>query len=171
MPSSRSARRSSPIARFAARREGWFDVPLRVRYAETDAQGVVYHANYLIYMEVARGAFTRDRGLAYQKLEAQGINLVVVEAKLRYKASAAYDDPLVVRVRVKELRGKIIRFAYCIEHAETRRLLVTGETTHLCVGRDFRPMNIPDFVADLFGPPGTGPEECLPEEGEAAGTR
>lgn len=130
--------------------DGWFDVPLRVRYAETDAQGVVYHANYLIYMEVARSAFTRARGLPYQRLEARGINLVVAEAKLRYKASAAYDDPLLIRVRVKELRGKVMRFAYCIENQETHKLLVTGETTHICVGRDFRPMEVPSDVADVF---------------------
>jgi acyl-CoA thioester hydrolase len=129
---------------------GWFDVPLRVRYAETDAQGVVYHANYLIYMEVACSGFPRERGLPYQELEAQGINLVVAEAKLRYKASAGYDDPLLVRVRVKELRGKVMRFAYCIEHEQTRKLLVTGETTHICVGRDFRPMEVPPEVVAVF---------------------
>jgi acyl-CoA thioester hydrolase len=128
-----------------------------VRYAETDAQGVVYHANYLVYMEVARTAFTRARGLPYQQLEAQGVNLVVVEAKLRYKAPAAYDDPLLVRVRVRELRGKVVRFAYCIEHAESRRLLVTGETTHVCVGRDFRPREIPPEVRAAFGPESQGP--------------
>jgi acyl-CoA thioester hydrolase len=132
---------------------GWYDVPLRVRYAETDAQGVVYHANYLVYMEVARSAFTRSRGLPYQQLEARGINLVVAEAKLRYKASAAYDDPLLVRLRVKEVRGKIVRFVYCIEHEETRRLLVTGETTHVCVDPDFKPMDVPAEVAALFAAP------------------
>ena len=69
-------------------------MPVRVRYAETDAQRVVYHANYLVYMEVARGAFTRAVGLPYQEIEDRGVHLVVAEAKLRYKASAGYDDRL-----------------------------------------------------------------------------
>jgi acyl-CoA thioester hydrolase len=124
----------------------WFDVPLRVRYAETDAQGVVYHANYLVYMEVARSSLTRERGFPYQAMEAAGINLVVVDARLRFRAPAGYDDPLVVRVRIRSLRGKVVAFEYRIEHAETRRLLVTGETTHLCVDSSFRPRAIPDEV-------------------------
>ena len=97
----------------------WFSVPVRVRYAETDAQRVVYHANYLVYMEVARGAFTRAVGLPYQEIEARGVHLVVADAKLRYKASAGYDDALVVLLRVKELRGRLVRFEYRIEHEET----------------------------------------------------
>ena len=129
----------------------WFDLPLRVRYAETDAQGVVYHANYLVYMEAARGAFTRDHGYPYQAMEAAGINLVVVDAKLRYRASAGYDDLLTVRVRIRRLRGKVVTFEYRVELAETRRLLVTGETTHVCVDRSFRPMAIPDEVVQAFG--------------------
>jgi acyl-CoA thioester hydrolase len=133
---------------------------MRVRYAETDAQGVVYHANYLIYMEVARSSLTRARGLPYQELEARGINLLVAEAKLRYKASAAYDDPLTVSIRVKELRGKIVRFAYCIRHEESGKLLVTGETTHVCVGPDLRPMTIPPEVERAFGQASGGGDDC-----------
>ena len=129
----------------------WFPVPVRVRYAETDAQRVVYHANYLVYMEVARGAFTRALGLPYQEIEARGVHLVVAEAKLRYKASAGYDDPLVVLLRIKELRGRLVRFEYRIEHEETGRLLVTGETSHVCVGLDFRPQAIPDWVVEALG--------------------
>jgi acyl-CoA thioester hydrolase len=131
----------------------WFPVPVRVRYAETDAQQVVYHANYLVYMEVARGAFTRSVGLPYQEIEARGFHLVVADAKLRYKASAGYDDPLVVLLRIKELRGRLVRFEYRIEHEETGRLLVTGETSHVCVGRDFRPQPIPDWVVQALGGP------------------
>jgi acyl-CoA thioester hydrolase len=131
----------------------WFPVPVRVRYAETDAQAVVYHANYLVYMEVARGAYTRALGLPYQEIEARGVHLVVAEAKLRYKASAGYDDALVVLLRIKELRGRLVRFEYRIEHEETGRLLVTGETSHVCVGRDFRPQPMPDWVVEAFGGP------------------
>lgn len=131
--------------------DDWFDFELRVRYAETDAQAVVYHANYLVYWEAARSAFTRARGLPYRDLEAQGLMLVVAEAKIRYRSAAAYDDPVRVRLRVTELRGKIVRFAYRVEHAEGGRLLVTGETTHVCLGPDLKPMTIPDWVAAALG--------------------
>ncbi len=122
-----------------------------MRYAETDAQGVVYHANYLIYMEVARTAFTRDRGYPYHAMEAAGCNLVVADAKLRFRASAAYDDPIRVRLRVRRLRGKVVVFDYRIEQAETGRLLVSGETTHVCVDAEFRPRAIPDDVIQALG--------------------
>ena len=139
------------VAAHDASERPWFPVPVRVRYAETDAQQVVYHANYLVYMEVARGAFTRSVGLPYQEIEARGVHLVVADAKLRYKASAGYDDALVVLLRIKELRGRLVRFEYRIEHEESGRLLVTGETSHVCVGRDFRPQAIPDWVVEALG--------------------
>lgn len=124
----------------------WVDHHLRVRYAETDAQGVVYHANYLVFMEVGRGALARERGLPYSELEARGVNLLVSRAELKYKASARYDDPLVVRTRVREIRGKLVTFEYRIEHEESGRLLVTGETVHVCVNDAFKPVDVPAWV-------------------------
>lgn len=133
--------------------ERWFDLPLRVRYAETDAQGVVHHANYLVYMEQARTEFTRACGLPYGELEARGINLLVSQASVRFRAAAVFDDPLVVRLRVALVRSRTITFAYRIEHASTGRLLVTGETTHVFVGADLRPITAPAFVLEaLLGP-------------------
>lgn len=129
---------------------GWVDTHLRVRYAETDAQGVVYHANYLVYMEVGRSALARERGLPYGGLEARGVNLLVVRAELAYKASARYDDPLLVRTRVREARGKLVTFEYRIEHEESGRLLVTGETGHVCVDGDFKAMELPSWARDLL---------------------
>lgn len=132
----------------------WVDARLRVRYAETDAQGVVYHANYLVYMEVGRGVLARERGLPYSELEARGVNLVVARAELKYKAAARYDDALVVRTRIREARGASVVFEYRVEHEETGRLLVTGETTHVCVDGDFKPVEVPSWVRDgLIGPP------------------
>jgi acyl-CoA thioester hydrolase len=124
----------------------WVDHHLRVRYAETDAQGVVYHANYLVFMEVGRGALARERGLPYSELEARGVNLLVSRAELKYRASARYDDRLVVRTRVREIRGKLVTFEYRIEHEESGRLLVTGETAHVCANDVFRPVDVPDWV-------------------------
>lgn len=134
----------------AAATGAWADAHLRVRYAETDAQGVVYHANYLVFMEVGRAALARERGLPYSELEARGVNLLVARAELKYKASARYDDPLVVSTRVREVRGTFVTFEYRIAHGESGRLLVTGETTHVCVNGDFKPMAVPSWVGDAL---------------------
>lgn len=123
---------------------------VRVRYAETDGQGVVYHANYLVYFEVARSTFTRSRGLSYQKMEESGWYLMVVEASLRFKAPARYDDRLVVHTRVTQLRGKLLGFAYEVRHADSDQLLVTGETLHICLGADKRPRELPPEVVEAF---------------------
>lgn len=128
----------------------WFKLRLRVRYAETDAQGVVHHANYLVYMEQARTEFTRSCGLPYRELEAQGINLLVTEASLRFRAAAVFDDPLLVRLRITRVRSRTITFDYRIEHEETGRLLVTGETTHVFVDGLMRPVSAPLFVLDAL---------------------
>lgn len=129
---------------------GWVDACLRVRYAETDAQGVVYHANYLVFMEVGRGALARARGLPYSDLEARGVNLLVAGAELKFRAPARYDDALVVRTRVSGIRGKFVSFEYKIEHADEGRVLVTGRTTHVCVDADFKPMDVPPWVGDAL---------------------
>jgi len=123
---------------------------VRVRYAETDAQGVVYHANYLVYFEVARSAFTRSRGLSYQQMEESGWYLMVVEASLRFKAPARYDDRLVVGTRVAKMRGKLLGFDYEIRQADSGLLLVTGETLHICLGADQRPRELPAQVVEAF---------------------
>jgi len=123
---------------------------LRVRYAETDAQGVVYHANYLVYFEVARSTFTRSRGLAYQQMEEAGWYLMVVEASLRFKAPARYDDRLTVGTRVAKLRGKLLGFDYEIRQADSGLLLVTGETLHICLDEDKRPRELPAQVLEAF---------------------
>jgi acyl-CoA thioester hydrolase len=130
--------------------QGWVDTHLRVRYAETDAQGVVYHANYLVYMEVARGTLMRETGLPYSQLEARGVNFLVARAGLRYKAPARYDDPLNIRIRVSRLRGKLVTFEYRVEHATDGRLLVTGETTHVCVDATFQPMEVPAWAREAL---------------------
>ncbi|MHB1344311.1 MAG: acyl-CoA thioesterase [Thermoleophilia bacterium] len=138
------------VAPVAAETGGWVDTHLRVRYAETDAQGVVYHANYLVFMEVGRAALARERGLPYSELEARGVNLLVARAELKYKASARYDDLLVVSTRVREVRGKFVTFEYRIVHGESGRLLVTGETAHVCVDGDFKPVAVPSWVGEAL---------------------
>src|ERR1700760_2606194 len=92
---------------------GYGETPVRVRYAETDQMGVVYHANYLVWFEIGRVEFIRDMGLDYSAMEREeGALIAVVEATPRYKAPARYDDQLIIRTRLAGVRGPIVRFGY-----------------------------------------------------------
>jgi acyl-CoA thioester hydrolase len=125
---------------------------VRVRYAETDQMGVVYHANYLVWFEVGRVELMRQQGLNYKLLETEeGCWIVVAEATARYKAPARYDDELIVETTVRGVRGPVIRFGYRILRVEDRRLLCEGETTHVVIGRDMKRRAIPKKYAELLG--------------------
>jgi acyl-CoA thioester hydrolase len=131
---------------------------LRVRYAETDQMGVVYHANYLVWFEVGRVELMRQQGLNYKQLEAEeGCWIVVVEVTARYKAPARYDDELIVETTVRTVRGPVIRFGYRILRADDRHLLCEGETTHVVIGRDMKRRPIPKKYAELLGATASDP--------------
>src|SRR3984893_13506655 len=102
------------------------DTLLRVRYAETDKMGVVYYANYLIWMEVGRVEFCRAAGIRYRDLERDGILLAVVEANCRYLSPALYDEEVIVRTWIKLAHPRMLRFAYEIIDAASQRVLATG---------------------------------------------
>jgi acyl-CoA thioester hydrolase len=124
---------------------------VRVRYAETDQMGVVYHANYLVWFEVGRVELMRQRGLNYRRLEEEeGCRIVVVEATARYKSPARYDDELIIETQVKMVRGPLIRFGYRILHADSRLLLCEGETVHVVLGRDMKKRAIPKEYAEIL---------------------
>jgi acyl-CoA thioester hydrolase len=125
---------------------------VRVRYAETDQMGVVYHANYLVWFEIGRVELMRQQGLNYKLLETEeGCWIVVAEATARYKSPARYDDELIVETTVHSVRGPVIRFAYKILLAENRHLLCEGETIHVVIGRDMKRRAIPKKYAELLG--------------------
>ncbi len=124
---------------------------VRVRYAETDQMGVVYHANYLIWFEVGRVELIRQMGLDYKSMEAEdGCMIAVVEATARYRAPARYDEELVVRTRVSGFRSALLKFSYEVERAGDGMLLCTGETVHVVVGRDMRRRRMPEAYAAVF---------------------
>jgi acyl-CoA thioester hydrolase len=124
---------------------------VRVRYAETDQMGVVYHANYLVWFEVGRVELMRQNGIEYGRMEMEeGCVIAVVEATARYKAPARYDDELVVETRVLRVRGPIIRFGYRILRVADGLLLCEGETVHVVVGRDMKRRALPKKYADLL---------------------
>src|SRR5438045_6265683 len=105
---------------------------LRVRYAETDQMGVVYHSNHLIWFEVGRVELMREMGFSYRDLEREdGRFIAVAEAKCRYEAPVYYDEEVVVRTRLKDVRGSVVVFSYELVRAETGALLAEGETTHI----------------------------------------
>lgn len=124
---------------------------VRVRYAETDQMGVVYHANYLVWFEIGRVELIRQMGLDYSQLEKEeGCLIAVVEATARYKSPARYDDELVVRTRIAGVRGSMVRFRYQVVRVEDDRLLCEGETTHVVVGRDMKRKAMPERYLERF---------------------
>lgn len=116
---------------------------VRVRYAETDAQAVVYHSNYLVYFEIGRTGWIRDAGYPYAEFEKSGHALVVAEAQVRYLRSARYDDRLVVETRLKELRTRSCTFSYLVHRAGEASPIVEGWTALVCVGDDGKAVAIP----------------------------
>lgn len=114
--------------------------------------GVVYHANYLVWMEVARVDFCGALGFRYRDLERdEGLFMVVVEANCRYLRPARFDDEVLVRTSVKSANTKMLEFTYRMNRLEDGELLVTGFTKHLCVGRDMRVTRLPERYLRLFG--------------------
>jgi acyl-CoA thioester hydrolase len=127
---------------------------VRVRYAETDQMGVVYHANYLVWFEVGRVDLIRSLGLDYKSMEQQeGVGIAVVEAVVRYKAPARYDDELIVRTTLAHTRGSIVAFDYKLHRAEDDLLLAEGSTTHIVVDREMKRAAMPERCAHAFSAP------------------
>ncbi len=128
------------------------DARFRVRYAETDQMGVVYYANYLIWMEVGRVEYCRALGFDYRDMEKEdGIGLAVAEANCRYLFPARYDEEVVVKTGVSEASPRIIRFSYEIANAATGKTLARGFTKHVFVGPDMRPCKLPPKYRTRFG--------------------
>ncbi len=124
---------------------------VRVRYAETDQMGVVYHSNYLIWFEVGRVEFIRGLGLDYKQMEIEeGCGITVVDAHVRYRVPARYDDELVVETRLLAARGAVIKFGYRILRIADGALLCEGETMHVCVGEDMKKRSLPPKYAERF---------------------
>jgi acyl-CoA thioester hydrolase len=123
---------------------------VRVRYAETDQMGVVYHSNYLIWFEVGRVEFIRQLGLNYKTMEEEGCGIAVVDVHVRYRAPARYDDELVIETRLVAARAAVVRFAYRILRCADGVVLCEGETMHVVVGRDMKKRALPTKYAERF---------------------
>jgi acyl-CoA thioester hydrolase len=123
---------------------------VRVRYAETDQMGVVYHSNYLIWFEVGRVELIRQLGLSYKQMEEEGCGIAVVDVHVRYKAPARYDDELMIETRLLAARGAVVRFGYRILRITDGLLLCEGETMHVVVGVDMKKRSLPPKYAERF---------------------
>jgi acyl-CoA thioester hydrolase len=129
--------------------DDWHDTEVRVRYAETDQMGIVHHANYLVWFESARSEFCRAKGFSYKEMEeVDGSFIVVAESYCRYKSPAHYDDVLIVRTRVDEIRSRTIRFMYEVLRPSDETLIAEGETLHLVTDREHKIRTIPEFYRD-----------------------
>jgi acyl-CoA thioester hydrolase len=118
---------------------------LRVRYAETDQMGVVYHANYIVWFEVGRVELLRQLGFTYKEMESEDqCRIAVADVKCRYKAPAMYDDEIIIRTNLKNVRESLIHFGYEVLRASDRTLLAEGETTHIVVGHDMQKKALPE---------------------------
>lgn len=119
----------------------------RVDYSETDQMGVVYHARYLVWLDVARTELLRATGVSYRELEALGLRLAVSEATVRYRRAARYDDPVRVRVWVREVASRRVTFGYAVEHDDSGELLATATTALLVLDAGFAFARLPTEVA------------------------
>lgn len=123
---------------------------VRVRYAETDQMGVVYHANYLVWFEVGRTDLLRSQGWTYREMEATGVRLPVLEAHCEYRRSARYDDELEVHTRGRLLSPVRLEFSYEIRHKADQSVVASGYTRHAGVDLEGRPCRLPARVRDVF---------------------
>lgn len=123
---------------------------IRARYAETDQMGVVYYANYLVWMEVARVEYCRQVGFAYRDMETDGAVLAVTEVRCQYRASARFDDEVRILTRVTEVRSRTLRFNYEMRRDSDDKILAVGETLHAVCDRQGKMIRLPEKYRRFF---------------------
>jgi acyl-CoA thioester hydrolase len=124
---------------------------LRVRYAETDQMGVVYHSNHLIWFEVGRVELLRQMGFSYRDMEREdGCFIAVAEVKCRYRAPVFYDEEVIVRTRLKSVRGPVVVFSYELVRAADDGVLAEGETTHVVTDSNMKTAPLPEKYSKVF---------------------
>jgi acyl-CoA thioester hydrolase len=123
---------------------------VRVRYAETDAMGIVYYANYLVWFEVGRTDLLRGAGWSYREMEADGYKLPVLEAGCVYRQPARYDDEIEVRTTGTLVSPVRLKFTYDVVRKADEAQLATGHTIHAAIDRGGRPCRLPDRVRQLL---------------------
>ncbi|HEY8257844.1 MAG TPA: thioesterase family protein [Gemmatimonadales bacterium] len=128
------------------------EIRVRVNYSETDQMGVVYHARYLVWLDVARTEHLRLSGTSYRDLESEGFRLAVSEVSVRYRQPARFDDEIRVRCWVRAVATRRVEFGYAVENVADGRLLATASTSLLSLGADMRLTAMPDRVRAALRP-------------------
>lgn len=124
---------------------------IRVRYADTDAMGVVYHANYLAFFETGRVEAMRQIGYAYADVVKRGLHLAVVEARAHYHRPAVFDDVLRVSTRAADIGRARFSFVYAIHRASDDELIASGQTVHACIDAlTLRAVRLPDWLLEAL---------------------
>ena len=123
----------------------YHDAKVRVRYAETDQMGMVYHANFLVWFEVGRVELMRALGVEYKKMETEDdCHIVVADVHCRYHHSARYDEVLRIRTRIAESKNRVVVFSYEVIRDADGQVLANGKTTHVICGSNGRPKLLPE---------------------------
>ncbi len=124
-----------------------FAHPVRVRFAETDAMGVVHHASYVPWLEEARVELLASAGHSYAEVHAGGLDLAVVEIAIRYRRAVRFGDPVVVRAGMAAASRSVIQIAYLV--IATGEVVASAITSHACVDPQGRPLRVPDWLGAL----------------------
>ena len=128
------------------------EITIRARYAETDAMGVVHHASYVVWLEQGRTELLRALGVSYRELEATGFFVVLSDLRVRYHASARYDDLVLLRAMLDGTRSRQLSFTYELRLGATGALLVTARSEHIVVSRATgRPTRLPPALLAAIG--------------------
>jgi acyl-CoA thioester hydrolase len=123
------------------------ETQIRVRYQETDNMGVVYYANYFIWLEVARTEYLRSAGVSYRHLEEKGMYLMVAGASCQYKAPARYDDIVKIQTWIPKIKNSSMDFAHKLYIGD--KLIATGESVHVFTNKKGRPIRIPKEIRSI----------------------
>ncbi len=127
------------------------ETKVRVRYAETDQMGVVYHSNHFIWFEIGRVELLRQLGFSYRDMEQHdGCFIAVADARCRYKAPALYDDEIIVRTNLKHVRESVVQFGYELVRESDGSLLAEGETTHIVTNAEMKKTSLPAKYMKVF---------------------
>jgi acyl-CoA thioester hydrolase len=125
---------------------------VRVNYSETDQMGVVYHARYLVWLDIARCDHLRLSGMSYRELELSGLRLAVSELAIRYRQPARYDDLVRIRCWVRDIASRRVDFGYAVERAEDARLLATASTSLLALDQAMSLTRLPSSIRQVLHP-------------------
>ena len=142
----------------------WHETEIRVRYAETDKMGIVHHSNYLIWFELGRSDFCRARGFSYLDMEEKdNALLVVAESYCRYKSPAFYEDVLLIRTKIAEIRSRSIQFVYQVYRPFNQTLIAEGETLHLVTDKNKKVRSLPQSYKEKLLTDVPALENAMPE--------